>query len=156
MRTTALGAILAICCLAFGSTAWASECKHEFGAIRYEDLAKAVKDKKVTLLDLNGSESFKKAHIPGAIDFEANQKDLKKQLPEDKETLIVAYCGGPKCGAWQRGAKAAKSLGYTNVKHFKDGLSGWLAKGTHDLKKESAPKESTKKSCRGGCGGCSG
>ena len=46
-------------------------------------------------------------------------------LPADKNALIVAYCGGPKCGAWKKAAKAAAALGYTNIKHFSGGISGW-------------------------------
>lgn len=63
--------------------------------ISHEDLVKAIKDKKVVLLDCNGTESYNQAHIPGALDFDAVQADLAKKLPEDKSTLIVSYCGGP-------------------------------------------------------------
>jgi rhodanese-related sulfurtransferase len=50
-------------------------------------------------------------------------------LPADKNALVVAYCGGPACNAYKEGAKAAEELGYTNVKHFKGGISGWKASG---------------------------
>ena len=65
-------------------------------------------------------------HIPGAIDFAANSKNLASALPDDKGTLVVAYCAGPSCDAYQKGAEAAEKLGYTNVKHLSAGISGWL------------------------------
>lgn len=96
--------------------------------ISQTDLAKAIADKKVTLIDCNGSDSFKRGHLPGAIDFEATT-DLAKALPSDKTALIVAYCGGPKCSAYKSGIKAAAKLGYTNIKHFSGGISGWKKDG---------------------------
>lgn len=97
--------------------------------ISLADLKQAITDKKITLLDANGSESFLKGRLPGALDFEANKADLAKVLPADKASLIVAYCGGPKCGAWKGAATAAAKLGYTNVQHFSGGLSGWKDAG---------------------------
>lgn len=85
--------------------------------------------KSVTLLDANGSDSYKEGHIPGAIDFSATKSKLAKVLPKDKGALIVAYCGGPQCQAYQSAAKAAEKLGYTNVKHLTAGISGWQDAG---------------------------
>ena len=45
----------------------------------------------------------------------------------DKSALVVAYCGGPTCGAYAAAAKAAQELGYTNIKHLSAGISGWKA-----------------------------
>jgi rhodanese-related sulfurtransferase len=96
--------------------------------ISVADLEKAIKDGTVTVIDVNGKSSFEKGHIPGAVNFAAVE-DLSKVLPEDKDALIVAYCGGPKCGAYKSGAKAATNLGYKNVKHLSAGKSGWKKAG---------------------------
>ena len=93
--------------------------------ITISELKGAIASKSVTLLDANGTDSFKEGHIPGAINFEANKAALAKVLPKDKHALIVAYCGGPQCQAYQSAAKAAEKLGYTNVKHLTAGISGW-------------------------------
>ncbi len=98
----------------------------EFPDISIDELNKAIKDKKVTVLDVNGSDSYAKGHIPGAIDFRSKKDDIAKMLPEDKGALVVAYCGGPTCGAYAAAAKKAKDLGYTNVKHLSAGISGWM------------------------------
>jgi rhodanese-related sulfurtransferase len=97
--------------------------------ISHKDLVAAIKDKKVTLIDVNGTESYKKGHIPGAIDFQADSKEIAKKLPEDKGALIVAYCGSEKCSAYKSGAEAAIKAGYTNVKHYAGGLAGWKKEG---------------------------
>ena len=93
--------------------------------ITVADLKKAMADQAVTLLDCNGSASYAKGHLPGAIDFDAAKANLAKLLPADKGTLIVAYCGGPKCLAYKQGIEAARKLGYSKLKHYSGGLSGW-------------------------------
>ncbi len=101
----------------------------EYPDISITELQKAIAEKKVTVLDVNGSDSFQKGHIPGAIDFRAKKAEIAKALPSDKSALVVAYCGGPTCGAYSAAAKAAKDLGYTNVKHLSAGISGWKEAG---------------------------
>jgi rhodanese-related sulfurtransferase len=98
-----------------------------FPDISLPELKKAIADKNVTLLDVNGPSSYQSGHIPGAMDYLAVKDDLATKLPADKDALIVAYCGNPQCGAYAKAAAAAKALGYTNVKHFADGIDGWKA-----------------------------
>jgi rhodanese-related sulfurtransferase len=100
-----------------------------FADLSFDDLSKLVAAKSVVLLDANGSTSFREGHIPGAIDFKAAAADLAGKLPTDKGALVVAYCGGPSCDAWEEAAKAAKALGYTQIKHFSAGISGWKKAG---------------------------
>lgn len=97
--------------------------------IQINELKSAMSSQKVTILDVNGTDSYKQGHIPGAIDFTATKAKLARVLPKDKNALVVAYCGGPKCNAYESAAKAAKELGYTNVKHLTAGISGWQAAG---------------------------
>jgi rhodanese-related sulfurtransferase len=107
----------------------------EFGDISIEDLQKAILAKKVAIIDVNGQRSFQNGHIPGAINFSSQKQALKKLLPSNKNTLIVAYCGGPSCRAYLRGAKAAAELGYNNVRHLSAGISGWKKSGNKVAKK---------------------
>jgi len=97
--------------------------------IQISELKSAIASKNVTILDVNGTDSYKQGHIPGAIDFTANKQKLASVLPKDKNALVVAYCGGPKCSAYEAAAKAAKELGYKNVKHLTAGISGWVKAG---------------------------
>ncbi len=117
--------LLTLTAALFSITAFAGE----FPDISVSELKKAIDEKKVTVLDVNGSDSFKKGHIPTAVDFKGSKGDIAKALPAEKDSLVVAYCGGPTCGAYAAAAKAAKELGYTNVKHLSAGLSGWKSAG---------------------------
>jgi rhodanese-related sulfurtransferase len=101
----------------------------EIQDITIPDLKAAIDAKQVTLLDANGTKSWKGGHIPGAIDFKANQEKLASLLPADKSALVVAYCGGPKCVAYKAAIEAAQKLGYTNIKHLPAGISGWTKAG---------------------------
>jgi len=101
----------------------------KFPDISHDELKAAIAAKKVTLLDVNGSETYAKGHIPGAMDFTKVKPDLASKLPKDKSALIVAYCANEACSAYQQGATAAKALGYTNVKHYAKGIMGWKDAG---------------------------
>lgn len=101
----------------------------KFPDISHDELKAAIAEKKVALIDVNGSDSYKAGHIPGAVDFESVKADLAAKLPADKNALVVAYCGNEQCSAYQQGAKAAKALGYTNVKHYAKGIAGWKKSG---------------------------
>jgi rhodanese-related sulfurtransferase len=107
-----------------------------FQDITIKDLKAEMAARNVTLLDANGTESWQEGHIPGAINFEAAESKLASVLPKDKNALIVAYCGNPKCMAYQAAAKAAKKLGYTNIKHLSAGIAGW--KDAHEKTEKGA------------------
>jgi rhodanese-related sulfurtransferase len=110
----------------------------EYPDISITELKSAIEAKKAFVIDVNGSDSFKKGHIPTAVDFAATKAKLSEVLPKDKNTLVVAYCGGPSCSAYTQAAKAAKELGYKNVKHLSAGISGWKTAGE---KMESSTKQ---------------
>ena len=115
-----------VCTLVLGSLALAQE---KFPDISHDELKAAISKKAVTLLDVNGSETYATGHIPGAIDFTKEKAAIATKLPKDKGALIVAYCANEACSAYQQGAKAAKDLGYTNVKHYSKGIMGWKNAG---------------------------
>src|SRR4051812_15769938 len=104
---------LTLCTLVVSSLV--SFAAEKFPDISHDELKQAIQEKKVALIDVNGSDSYKSGHIPGALDFETTKSELAAKLPSDKNALVVAYCGNEQCGAYAAGAKAAKELGYTNV-----------------------------------------
>ena len=101
----------------------------EFPDISITEVKAAIEAKNATIIDVNGGGSYKAGHVPTAVSFAAVKGDLAKALPADKGALVIAYCGGPSCGAYAAAAKAAKELGYTNVKHMSAGISGWKSAG---------------------------
>jgi rhodanese-related sulfurtransferase len=101
----------------------------EFTDISIKDVNKLAESKSAVIIDVNGDDSFKAGHVPGALNFAAIKHNLGTSLPKKKDALIVAYCGNPKCGAYLKAAKAAEKLGYTNIKHMSAGISGWKEAG---------------------------
>jgi rhodanese-related sulfurtransferase len=97
----------------------------EFADISMQDVKAASDSKSAVIIDANSPDSYKSGHVPGALSWAQIKSDLAASLPADKNTLIIAYCGNPKCGAYLQAAKAAKELGYTNIKHMSEGIAGW-------------------------------
>lgn len=76
--------------------------------------------------DARPTKKYLMGHVPSAVATPA--KDMKKllaKLPEDKNKLLVFYCGGPTCPFTKQAYDAAKEAGYTNVKGFQKGIPGW-------------------------------
>jgi rhodanese-related sulfurtransferase len=101
----------------------------EFPDITIPELKKAIESKQVTVIDSNGTDSWKEGHVPTAINYETARDEFAAKLPKDKTALVVAYCGSPTCMAYKVAAEKAKELGYTNVKHLSVGISGWKSAG---------------------------
>jgi rhodanese-related sulfurtransferase len=85
--------------------------------------------------------SYKKEHVPGAVQFlfpipemkqwdtketdGKSQEDFIKLLGDDKDRLIVIYCGFVKCTRSHNGAAWAVKLGYKNVYRYPGGIFAW-------------------------------
>lgn len=111
--------------LAAAALLTASVYAGEFADISIKDVKAASDAKSAVIIDVNGPDSYKAGHVPGALAWADIKGALAAKLPADKNTPIIAYCGNPKCGAYAAAANAAKKLGYTNVKHMSAGIAGW-------------------------------
>jgi thiosulfate/3-mercaptopyruvate sulfurtransferase len=83
------------------------------------------------------ADSYKKQHIPGAVNFEfgrpeltqMNEKqraDFEKVLGPDKNRALVFYCGFTDCERSHNGAMWATKLGYGNAYRQPGGIKAWL------------------------------
>ena len=99
----------------------------EFPDISISEVKALLGTKKATIIDANSATTYKSGHIPGAVAYNAGK--LADVLPKEKDALIVAYCGSPKCTAYSKAAKEAQKLGYTNIKHLSAGIAGWKDAG---------------------------
>ena len=115
--------------LGFGVSSVAIAVEHMAPEVSLDEFKKVVAAKSATIIDANGAASYKSGHIPGAIHFAKHESDFASVLPKDKNAPIIAYCGGPLCTAWEDPAVKAKALGYTNIRHFKGGISGRKSAG---------------------------
>lgn len=121
--------LLILSVLSLTNMVFAADCSSDsnYPEVTKSELQQLIDDKKVFILDVNSKESFAKQQIPGAVHF-ASIPQLEEALPKDKNSLIVAYCGGTMCTAWKKAAIAACKLNYKNIKHFKPGIKGWMQK----------------------------
>ena len=61
-----------------------------------DELVRALRGKRITLVDVLSPESFAAMHIPGAINLPV--VDIARRAGEvlpDRRAPIVTYCGGP-------------------------------------------------------------
>ncbi len=77
------------------------------------------------LYDARPGKRFGAAHVPSAKSAFPKDKDFLTELPQDKNALLVFYCGGPTCPYTGDAVKKAQAAGYTNLKGFQAGLPGW-------------------------------
>jgi len=82
-------------------------------------------------------DSYKKNHIPGAVQYEfpipevkevndAARAKFEKFLGPDKDKPLVFYCGFVKCTRSHNGAMWAMKLGYKNVYRHPGGIKAWM------------------------------
>lgn len=112
--------------------------KGEYQIVTTEEL-KSWLDKKKDMLIVDTmpyEDSYKKQHIPGAVQFELPISEMTTMdektksafiqlLGADKDRVIVIYCGFTKCGRSHNGAMWAKKLGYRNVYRCPGGIKAW-------------------------------
>ncbi len=121
----------------------------EYELISTEELKVLLDEKKdFVLIDaMPFDESFAKAHIPGAENIVfpkdvvstdewknsetggKSQSDYEALLGEDKDKLVVVYCGFTKCARSHNAAVWAIKLGYSNVKRYPGGIYAWKGAG---------------------------
>ncbi|HQI01709.1 MAG TPA: rhodanese-like domain-containing protein [Deltaproteobacteria bacterium] len=84
--------------------------------------------------------SYKKQHVPGAVQMEfpipemttlddGKKAELVKLLGPDKDRTIVFYCGFVKCTRSHNAAMWAVKLGYRNVYRHPGGIKAWMQAG---------------------------
>jgi rhodanese-related sulfurtransferase len=160
MERARVSFVLSVCCFflltaavnSFG--AWGSkELETETSAVKFanevmrgsykivstEELKKWIDEKKKMLIidTMPYEDSYKKEHVPGAVQFEFPIPELTnldektkeaflKVLGTDKDLPIVIYCGFVKCTRSHNGAMWAVKLGYKNVYRYPGGIKAWM------------------------------
>jgi len=128
-RITAVVALLAFALVAMAGAALAQE-QANFekypNIVGYDFVAKYAKMPKPKGVMIIDSRPYKpkyvEGYIPTAVSIPASQFDkMTDQLPQDKNTLLIFYCGGLKCPLSHKSAFKAEALGYTNIKVYAAG-----------------------------------
>jgi len=120
--------------------------KGNYAAVTEDWLKKQIdKSADIAIVDSRPKrKKYDKGHIPTAISIPDSQfKKMTDQLPEDKNTPLVFYCGGFKCKLSHKSAAKAIELGYKKVKVFAAGYPAWkkkFGKGQVAAKSKAAAK----------------
>jgi thiosulfate/3-mercaptopyruvate sulfurtransferase len=114
-----------------------------YDVVATEELKKWIDSGKDMLIvdTMPYEDSFKKQHVPGAVQFlfpipdmkvwdakETDGKtveDFKRLLGDNKDKPIIIYCGFVKCTRSHNGAAWAVKLGYNNVFRYPGGIFAW-------------------------------
>jgi|SRR3989344_1985530 len=88
-----------------------------------------VNKQRFKLVEVLSPDSYKKGHIPGAINIPVDKlkTDGKKQLK--KTDTIVVYCASYTCHASTNAAALFGKMGYGKVLDYKAGKQGWVDAG---------------------------
>jgi len=121
---------------------WKEVARGGYKVVDTEELKVWIDQKKAMLLvdTMPLEDSYKKNHIPGALQMEfpipemtqiddKKKADLEKLLGPEKNRLVVFYCGFPKCTRSHNAAMWAVKLGYTNVYRHPGGIKAWAEAG---------------------------
>jgi rhodanese-related sulfurtransferase len=99
--------------------------KAAYPSVSSEEFAREAKEGQTTLLDISGTSAYREHHIANAIDYQAHSADLPTVLPSDRAKPIVVYGADFDSGHWQSVMDQLAAQGYTNVKHYNEGMRGY-------------------------------
>jgi len=103
--------------------------------LEMDQVATLIKEKSCVPVDANKPETRKEfGTLPGAVLLSDYSAFNAQELPSDKSTKLVFYCGSQKCTAAPKAAELAKQAGYTDVNVMRDGIRGWVKAG-HEVDK---------------------
>lgn len=103
-------------------------------------IEKANSVDKLVIIDARINKDRAIGYIEGSLslpDINTNCTTLSR-LVADKQTPLLFYCNGVKCGRSVVAIKIAKSCGYNNLSWFRGGFEEWKAKGYQFVTEEQA------------------
>lgn len=84
------------------------------------------------LIDSRPPNVFATGHINGSINIpDGVFEDKVHMLPENKDKMLIFYCGGLHCHLSPASANKALELGYTNVWVYQEGTPFWIGAGNY-------------------------
>lgn len=84
----------------------------------------------VVVIDSRPIRKYDPGYISPALNIPDREFDkMAGQLPTDKSTLLIFYCGGMKCPLSHQSAVKAEALGYANIKVYAAGYPDWIKNG---------------------------
>ena len=98
--------------------------------LEIEELIAGQGQQPYMLVDSRPAMRYHEGHIPTAksIPF-TSMHTMRSELPDDKDMLLVFYCGGQHCTLSPMASQMAEQWGYTRVKVYHDGAPVWKKSG---------------------------
>lgn len=98
--------------------------------ISREELVAAIARDGVIVVDALPAPYYEQQHLPGAVNLvEEDVAARAAQLLPDKHAAIVTYCSNEACRNSENVAGRLASLGYTDVRKYRDGIQDWVGAG---------------------------
>lgn len=91
------------------------------------DQVASLMRKNASLVEVLPEQSFRKAHLPGAINvpFDAAFDERIQSAVPDKNAPVIVYCASTECQLSPQAAEHLDRLGYTKVFDYKAGKADW-------------------------------
>jgi rhodanese-related sulfurtransferase len=91
-----------------------------------EEVLRLIQAKQVSVFDVNSRESWRRTHVPGALNIDPLECE-NFNLPADKNSPLLFYCSNYFCRKAPNAARRTKNIGYSDVRVMSAGIAGWLA-----------------------------
>jgi rhodanese-related sulfurtransferase len=107
-----------------------TDAHDQFAKVKVDDVERLLNAKQAVPVDANDGEIREQlGTLPGAILLSNARTFEAKELPQDKSTELIFYCGSEKCMSAPKAAARAKEAGYSSVKVMPAGIRGWVRAG---------------------------
>jgi rhodanese-related sulfurtransferase len=137
-----LGALLAVSAASAQSVldATLAEPDQKTQEVSTSQLRQILADGSAVVLDARPRREYAVSHIPGAVNvaprpglpphlYVSDVAEVGRLLNGARDRPLVLYCNGPSCGKSRRLAAELLTAGFTNVRRYQLGASGWRAFG---------------------------
>jgi rhodanese-related sulfurtransferase len=119
--------------LSFGTAAAAQDAPMEIAGTKTVNAQQVfdlvAKTPEIVILDNRKEDDYAAGHIEGAvrlIDTDVNAESLAQRI-KSKDTPVLFYCNGVKCGRAAKAAEKAVQFGYIKVYYYALGMDEWNA-----------------------------
>jgi rhodanese-related sulfurtransferase len=120
--------VVAAAALAFG----AEKKQEPFAVVTSEETSAMIKRNEpgLVVIDARTPEEFQEVHINGAVSLPLSVLEKNPAaLTFPKDSKLVFYCNGFKCGKSPKAARLAAAAGYHNLFVLSEGMPAWEEKG---------------------------
>lgn len=101
-----------------------------FAKLAVDEVDRLLNEKKAVAVDANNDETRQElGTLPGALLLSNARQFEMSELPKDKGTELIFYCGSEKCMSAPKAAARAQEAGYSQVKVMPAGIRGWVSSG---------------------------